>query len=90
MLASGESVTGADITSLLPSRRGDTGSVSTYATEPYMEAKRKAVADFTATYLRTKLAMHDGHITKAAEESGIPRQHFSLLMKRYLGHDGKP
>jgi hypothetical protein len=26
-------------------------------------------------------------ITKAAESSGIPRQHFSLLMKRFLGSD---
>jgi len=89
MLVSGDVVTGADITALLPSRRGGTESGSVYATEPYMEAKRKAVADFTAAYLRAKLAMHDGHITKAAEESGIPRQHFSLLMKRFLDHDGK-
>ena len=37
--------------------------------------------------LRAKLAMYGGHITKAAEESGIPRQHFSLLMKRYLGRE---
>jgi hypothetical protein len=31
--------------------------------------------------------MYEGHITKAAEASGIPRQHFSLLMKRYLDRD---
>ena len=36
--------------------------------------------------------MHDGRISKAAEDSGIPRQHFSLLLKRYLerGESGKP
>ncbi len=35
-----------------------------------------------------KLAQHGGVITKAAEDSGIPRQHFSLLMKRFFGKRG--
>jgi hypothetical protein len=52
-----------------------------------MEAKRHAIAEFTAQYLRTKLAMYEGVITKAAESSGIPRQHFALLMKRFLGRE---
>jgi transcriptional regulator with PAS, ATPase and Fis domain len=90
MLATSDAITGSDINPLLPSRRGTAGSEpETYVTEPYMKAKRKALADFTAAYLRAKLAMHEGHITKAAEESGIPRQHFSLLMKRYLDQSGK-
>jgi DNA-binding NtrC family response regulator len=55
-----------------------------YMSESYMTAKRKVVAEFTTAYLKSKLALHDGHISKAAEDSGIPRQHFSLLMKRYL------
>ncbi len=42
---------------------------------------------FTKSYLRAKLAQHGGVITKAAEDSGIPRQHFSLLMKRFLGSE---
>jgi DNA-binding NtrC family response regulator len=52
-----------------------------------MEAKEKALEDFTSAYLKAKLAMYEGHITKAAEASGIPRQHFSLLMKRYMGRE---
>jgi len=85
MLSTGGAITGAAITELLPSV-GKTGLAedNSYATFPYMEAKRKALADFTSAYLRAKLAMHDGHITKAAEDSGIPRQHFSLLMKQFL------
>jgi len=85
MLSTGGAITGAAITELLPSL-GKTELVddNSYATLPYMEAKRKALADFTSAYLRAKLAMHDGHITKAAEDSGIPRQHFSLLMKQFL------
>jgi len=85
MLSTGGAITGAAITELLPSL-GKTELVddNSYATLPYMEAKRKALADFTSAYLRAKLAMHDGHITKAAEDSEIPRQHFSLLMKQFL------
>ncbi|GIW54074.1 MAG: hypothetical protein KatS3mg082_0478 [Nitrospiraceae bacterium] len=49
-----------------------------------MEAKRKALTDFTRTFLRSKLARSQGTITKAAESSGISKQHFCLLMKRYL------
>ncbi|MFO0775633.1 MAG: sigma-54 dependent transcriptional regulator [Nitrospiraceae bacterium] len=51
---------------------------------PYMDAKRQVVAEFTREYLRAKLAAHDGVVSKAAESCGIPRQHFALLMKRYL------
>jgi DNA-binding NtrC family response regulator len=89
MLAMEDAITARDIQALLPSGRGaDLSEKSrSYALLPYSEAKRKAVADFTASYLRARLAMYGGHITKAAEESGIPRQHFSLLMKRYLGRD---
>lgn len=54
---------------------------------PYMEAKERALEEFTKSYLRAKLAQHGGVITKAAADSGIPRQHFSLLMKRFLGSD---
>jgi len=54
---------------------------------PYMEAKEQALEEFTKSYLRAKLTQHGGVITKAAEDSGIPRQHFSLLMKRFLGSE---
>jgi DNA-binding NtrC family response regulator len=57
---------------------------SCYPSLPYMQAKKKVLAEFTSSYLRAKLAMHDGQISRAAEDSKIPRQHFSLLMKRYL------
>lgn len=86
MLCTTDSITGADIRTLLPTAKGGDGATdaSAYVSLPYIQAKRKALADFTTAYLKAKLAMHDGHITKAAEDSGIPRQHFSLLMKRFL------
>jgi transcriptional regulator with PAS, ATPase and Fis domain len=88
MLAREDAISGSEIKALLPSaKQSDSGSDCALASLPYMEAKRQALDEFTSAYLKAKLAMHDGHITKAAEDSGIPRQHFSLLVKRYLGQD---
>lgn len=85
MLATADAISQDEIKALLPSGKG-AGSPDEfgYAALPYMQAKKEALDEFTASYLRAKLAMHDGHITKAAEDSGIPRQHFSLLIKRFL------
>lgn len=90
MLATSDVITKAEIKALLGTTRQEdaAGGTASYAGLPYMEAKEKVLSDFTSAYLKAKLAMYDGHITKAAEASGIPRQHFSLLMKRYLGRDG--
>jgi DNA-binding NtrC family response regulator len=89
MLAASDVITKAEIRALLSTARQDDfdGVSASYAGLPYMEAKEKALEDFTGAYLKAKLAMYEGHITKAAEASGIPRQHFSLLMKRYLDRD---
>ena len=85
MLATNETITVNEIARLLPTPAPSvsTWDMPSYSAEPYVKAKRKVVADFTAAYLKYKLTQHDGHISKAAEDSGIPRQHFSLLMKRY-------
>ncbi|RMH02841.1 MAG: sigma-54-dependent Fis family transcriptional regulator [Nitrospirae bacterium] len=80
-------ITEEDIRELLPaSKAKEMGIVQpgNYAGFSYIEAKEKVLTDFIRSYLRSKLAMHNGNITKAAEDSGIPRQHFSLLMKQYL------
>ncbi len=90
MLAQHETISAGDVGALLQVPLRDEPShvdhVSLMAL-PYMEAKRREVEDFTKRYLRAKLALHDGVITKAAESSGIPRQHFALLMKRFLGQN---
>jgi DNA-binding NtrC family response regulator len=90
MLTKGDQITGETIRPLLQGPVQDpatTNAASAYGDLPYMEAKRRVVAEFTAQYLRTRLAMHEGVITKAAESSKIPRQHFALLMKRFLGRE---
>jgi DNA-binding NtrC family response regulator len=89
MLATGDIIRGRDVRSMLPQSEAESlASVDQRLTFlPYMEAKEQALEEFTKSYLRVKLAQHGGVITKAAEDSGIPRQHFSLLMKRFLGSD---
>ena len=89
MLATGDIIRARDVQGMLPQNEDESfASVDpSFTGLPYMEAKEKALEEFTKSYLRVKLAQHGGVITKAAEESGIPRQHFSLLMKRFLGSE---
>jgi len=89
LLAASDLIGADDLRSLLPSRPDslEDSAESILTALPYMEAKERAIEQFTKSYLQAKLAKHHGVITKAAEGSGIPRQHFSLLMKRYLGSD---
>ena len=90
MLATDDTIRARNVRSVLPQNEAESlASVDpNLTTFPYMEAKERALEEFTKSYLRAKLAHHGGVITKAAEESGIPRQHFSLLMKKYLGNEG--
>jgi DNA-binding NtrC family response regulator len=76
----------ADIRRLLSQdEAAPTHGFAAYLTPPYNEAKAKLIEDFTADYLKNKLAVHQDRITQAAAQSGMPRQNFSRLMKRYLG-----
>ena len=89
MMVSTDTITAQDVQTLLPREDDKSTEVggSTFLSLPYVEAKDLTIEQFTKTYLRVKLAEHGGVITKAAESSGIPRQHFSLLMKRFLGSE---
>jgi DNA-binding NtrC family response regulator len=89
LLAADDTIGASDIRALLPGQSADSigESEARLISLPYMEAKERAIDQFTKSYLEAKLAQHGGVITKAAESSGIPRQHFSLLMKRFLGSD---
>jgi two-component system response regulator AtoC len=88
ILVTGDTITAPDLRALLPKPAGACEATSGVLTSlPYMEAKERAIEQFTKAYLQMKLAECEGVITKAAESSGIPRQHFSLLMKRFLGSE---
>jgi two-component system response regulator AtoC len=88
MLATHDTITASDLRTLLPKSADDSEAVvGGLISLPYMEAKERAIEQFTKAYLQAKLHQYEGVITKAAESSGIPRQHFSLLMKRFLGSE---
>jgi DNA-binding NtrC family response regulator len=91
MLAKTECITGGEIKLLLPRRKGLNSyiEVSGSTEDPYIQAKKKIVADFTSAYLKVKLTMANGLMTQAAQSSGINLQYFSLLKKRYLAQDDK-
>jgi two-component system response regulator AtoC len=87
ILAREEAIRGADVRALLPHGESAdaSGGFSAYLGEPYNQAKEQVLSDFTVAYLKSKLVVHNNHITQAAVHSGMPRQNFSRLMKRYLG-----
>jgi DNA-binding NtrC family response regulator len=89
MLARRDTITEDVLHALLPISNNQAGRdvLKDYVRLPYVEAKDNLLADFTKNYLHAKLVQHDRVISKAAENSGITRQHFSFLMKRYFGEE---
>jgi DNA-binding NtrC family response regulator len=92
MLGAGDRLTSKELALLLPSVAGGSGASDGPAGEeylglPYSEAKEKVLEAFTLRYIKGKLAAHGGNVTRAAQDSGVPRQHFQQIMKRYLKED---
>ncbi len=52
-------------------------------TRPYREAKARVVELFTQRYLERSLQEHEGNVSRAARASGMERQSFQRLMRRY-------
>jgi two-component system response regulator AtoC len=92
MLCPGDRLTPKELATLLPSASGgavvvDGATSEEYIRLPYSEAKEKVLEAFTLLYIKGKLAVHGGNVTRAAQDSGVPRQHFQQIMKRYLKDD---
>ena len=92
MLCTGDRLTSKELALLLPSDAEGSAAVDSLAGEeylglPYSEAKEKVLEAFTLRYIKGKLAAHGGNVTRAAQDSGVPRQHFQQIMKRYLKDD---
>lgn len=49
----------------------------------YKQAKQKIVGGFTVSYLSDSLQRNNGNVSAAAKESGMERQAFQRLMRRY-------
>jgi DNA-binding NtrC family response regulator len=94
MLCSADRLSHQDLISLLPPVTAVAESAPSSSIDagllhlPYSEAKQKVLEEFTVRYVEGKLAVHGGNVTHAAQDSGIPRQHFQQIMKRYLKEEG--
>jgi DNA-binding NtrC family response regulator len=89
MLCAGDRITCKELASLLPASAKEEGPAGGLLPDDllhlsYAEAKEKVLEAFTLRYVQGKLAAHGGNVTRAAKDSGIPRQHFQQIMKRYL------
>ena len=85
MLAKGDRIGPHDVIGLLQfndqTRRN---AADDYLTLPYAKAKEKVLEDFSRRYIKNKLDLHQGNVTHAAQEAGLPRPYFHEIMRRYL------
>ena len=51
--------------------------------QPYNQAKSRLVEMFTKRYVTAALEAHGGNVSRAAKSSGMERQSFQRLMRRY-------
>jgi DNA-binding NtrC family response regulator len=61
--------------------RGDEAAQITVL--PFRTVRDKMVADFTKRYLEEALTRNRGNVSAAARDSGIERQHFQKLMRKF-------
>jgi len=85
MLAKGDGLSPHDVIGLLQfNDHARLNVADDYLTLPYAKAKEKLVEDFSRRYIKNKLDLHQGNVTHAAQEAGLPRPYFHEIMRRYL------
>lgn len=85
MLAKGDCISPHDVAGLLQFMdQGRRNATEDYLTLPYAKAKEKVLEDFSRRYIKNKLDLHEGNVTHAAQEAGLPRTYFHEIMRRYL------
>jgi two-component system response regulator AtoC len=85
MLAKGDRIGRQEILGLLQTRDSAEGGLADdYLHLPYAKAKERVLEAFNSRYIKSKLTAHQGNITHAANDSGIPRSYFHEIMRRYL------
>ncbi|BCA55180.1 Sigma54 dependent transcriptional regulator [Nitrospira sp. KM1] len=88
MLAKGNRISSSDVLGMLQfTDQARRGSDDDYLVLPYAKAKEKVLEDFSRRYIQSKLDHHNGNVTHAAEESGLPRPYFYEIMRRFLKTD---
>jgi DNA-binding NtrC family response regulator len=85
MLTKGDRISPQDVAGLLQFMdEGRRNAAEDYLTLPYAKAKEKVLEDFSRRYIKNKLDLHEGNVTHAAQEAGLPRPYFHEIMRRYL------
>ncbi len=90
MLAKGDRIGRSEVLALL--QLGDAEGVSIvedYLHLPYAKAKEKVLEEFNRRYIQSKLDNHQGNVTHAANDAGLPRSYFYEIMRRYLKNDNE-
>jgi len=85
MLAKGDRISYNDVVGLLQfTDQAQRMQTNDYLSLPYAKAKEKVLEDFSSRYIKSKLDRHQGNVTHAAQEAGLPRSYFHEIMRRYL------
>jgi DNA-binding NtrC family response regulator len=84
MLAKGDRISRTDVLGLLQFADPTQGPQEDYLALPYAKAKEKVLEEFSRRYIKAKLDHHQGNVTHAANEAGLPRSYFHEIMRRYL------
>ena len=85
MLAKGDRIGIADVAGMLavPDERQREAPEEDYLHLPYAKAKEQVLEAFNQRYISTKLTIHQGNVTHAAQDAGLPRSYFHEIMRRY-------
>jgi DNA-binding NtrC family response regulator len=84
MLAKGDRISRADVLGLLQFVDPVQAAQEDYLSLPYAKAKEKVLEEFSRRYIKAKLDHHQGNVTHAANEAGLPRSYFHEIMRRYI------
>ncbi len=86
MLAETPQIGQSEIVRILQSSdgEGEWNILDDYLHLPYGKAKEKVLEEFNRRYISFKLNNHDGNVTHAASEAGLPRSYFHEIMRRYI------
>jgi len=84
MLAKGDRISCTDVVGLLQVVDPVDRAQDDYLSLPYAKAKEQVLEEFSRRYIKAKLDHHQGNVTHAAMEAGLPRSYFHEIMRRYL------
>ncbi|HEX7119609.1 MAG TPA: sigma-54 dependent transcriptional regulator [Longimicrobiales bacterium] len=86
LAAPGQEVTLLDLPDELSSVGASPAVLAADISQPFHEAKERAIQAFERAYLEALLVRHDGNISEAARQAGIDRKTVHRMLKKYDIH----